>query len=243
MEFTDKVPVLVVKTVGDSRSAFLGASDLWRWQFRPGENAGKDYSAYSALVDRLLRWLLMGEADLGDRPRLLISQTRIPLGKTIDIGIQYGGATQEATATVHLVVADPNNRVVPLSVRRQLGGFFSTRFTPGEAGEYRFTASDPKNPSASDTVGIQVEPFSIETAVSGAREDLLEDLASKTNGVWVDVKQIGKLTGMDQLDKIYQPRVVKRTVTEPVMSAPWFFIALIFLLGLEWSLRRIKDMP
>jgi hypothetical protein len=243
MEFGDNTPALIVKTVGDSRSAYLDVTDLWRWQFVPGERSESLKRAYEALLDRLVRWLIMGEESTSGRPRLMISQSKVPLGKAVEIGVQYERVVEQATATIRLVATDPNERLLSLSLREQSGGFFTTRFTPSEAGDYTFTVSDPEIPAASDSATIRVEPFSIETAISGAGEDLLRDLAEKTGGVWVDLGQISELTRMDELNRIYEPTILTRTITEPLMSSPWFLVILVLLLSSEWTVRRIRDMP
>ena len=242
-EFGDNTPALVVKTVGDTRAAFLGIADLWRWQFQPGDGADEIGRAGQLLIDRLVRWLLMGEEESAGRPRLLISQTQVPLGKTIEVGVQYDRVIDEPTATVRLVVTDPHDRLSPLALQQQPGGFFTTKFTPEEAGKFAFAVSDPEIVSATDKAEIQVEPFSIETAISGAGEGMLQDLAGKSGGIWTDVEDIAAVTRAGELDKIYQPTIIRRTITEPLMSAPWIYIILVVLFSLEWTLRRTRDLP
>jgi hypothetical protein len=241
--FSDGSPALTVRTTGETRTAYLAVTDLWRWQFQPGDRNGPYFRAYGALLDRLLRWLILGEVESEGRPQLIISQSRVPLGKPIEVGVQYSRATEQATATVRLNVKDPAGQLVPVPLQSQAGGFFSTRYAPAEAGEYTFYVADPEIPSASDQATVQVEPFSIETAVSGARVDLLQNLAADTGGVWVDLKDMAQIPKIERVEDIYKPRIIIRSVTEPVMSAPWFFLILILLACFEWGLRRLKDLP
>lgn len=243
LESSDGSPALAVRTVGESRSAFVAITDLWRWQFQPGDEGPAYLRAYGALLDRLLRWLILGEVESEGRPQLIISQSRVPLGKPIEVGVQYSRATEEATATVRLNVKDPAGQLIPIPLQSQAGGFFSTRYAPAEAGEYTFYVADPEIPSASDQATVSVEPFSIETAVSGARVDMLQNLASETEGVWVDLKDMAQIPKMDKVEEIHKPRIIVRSVTEPVMSAPWFFLILVVLACLEWTVRRLKDLP
>lgn len=242
IEFDGSDPCLAVRTSGRSRGAFLGSPDVWRWQFQSGKGGDALYSAYCSMVDNLIRWLLVGDEEAAANPVLILSQSHVPIGKAIELGVQYARATEEATATIHLTVTDAQKNTVPLPVHKQPGGFFTTQFTPADPGEYTFQVQDPAIPSASDEAKITAEPFSIETAISGAREDLLKNLAAGAGGVWVDVGRIASLAKMKELDPIYEPRVTTRTLTEPLMSGPWFFLLLILLFGGEWLLRRTHDL-
>ncbi len=242
-QFLGGDPCLVTRTSGLNRSAFLGGADLWRWQFQPGEESRRQYDAFGSLTDNLIRWLVAGDEEEKGKPVLILSQSRIPLGKSVDIGIQYAGATESTTASVRLSVTDPNQIVTPLFVHSQPGGFFNAEYTPSDAGRSLFSVQDPSVPGATDAAEISVEPFSIETAISGANEDLLKTLATNTKGAWVDAERITDLDGMKPLEPIFEPRVTYRVLTEPLMSAPWFLLVLILLFGVEWFLRRTNDLP
>ncbi|MCG3195808.1 MAG: hypothetical protein GHCLOJNM_00276 [bacterium] len=243
IRFLGGEPCLVARTAGLNRSAFVGGSDLWRWQFQPGEESRRLYEAFNALADNLIRWLVAGEEEEKGKPVLILSQSRVPLGKSVDIGVQYAGATDSATASIHLTVTDPNRITTPLFVHSQPGGFFTAEYTPSDAGQYLFSVQDPSIPGATDEAEISVEPFSIETAISGANEDLLKTLAANTKGAWVDADRIADLDGLKQLEPIFEPRVTYRVLTEPLMSAPWFLLILVLLFGIEWFLRRTHDLP
>ncbi len=239
----DGSPVVATLTQGNLRSAFLGADDFWRWQFQPGQKGERIGQAYGVLIDRLIRWLIIGEEEDSSVPNIMISQSRIPLGKTIEVGVQYSRAVMEASSTVRLSVTTPDQQVAPITLNRKAGGFFSARFTASDPGEYLFFAADPQRPEASDTAKIAVEPFSIETAITGAREGMLKSLSAQSEGLWVDVENISDIVKTNRLDDIYQPRVLTRSVSEPVMASPWLFLIMVLLFCSEWTLRRMRDLP
>ncbi|MCA9423551.1 MAG: VWA domain-containing protein [Candidatus Omnitrophica bacterium] len=239
----DGSPVLSTMSQGDQRSAFIGADDLWRWQYQAGEKGERLGQAYGVLIDRLIRWLILGEEEDRSVPNIMISQSRIPLGKTIEIGVQYSRTIMESSATVRLSVTTPNQQMVPIALNREPGGFFTADFTGSDPGQYQFVAADPQRPQASDTATIEVEPFSVETAITGAREDLLKNLSSESGGLWVDLADIDDIVRTNQLDDVYQPHVTTRSITEPVMASPWLFLIVIFLFCLEWTIRRLRDLP
>lgn len=243
LRFIGGEPGLVVRTAGQNRSAYIGATDLWRWQFQPGEFADRVNTAFLSLTDGLVKWLLVGDEETSEIPVLILSQSRVPIGKVLEIGVQYGRAVEYPETTVRLTVLDSNQVVQPLPVNKQPGGFFSAQFTPAEAGDYTIQVQDPAIPSASDEAVVSAEPFSIETAISGARTDLLQALAENSGGGWVDVEDVESLTSRTDLEKIYEPKVSTRILTEPLMSAPWILLILITVMGVEWYLRRTNDLP
>jgi hypothetical protein len=242
LEFAGGDPALAVRSSGQSRTAYLGISDVWRWQFQPGETGTGLSAAFNSLVDNLIRWLLEGDAESASVPVLILSQARVPIGKPVDVGVQYARTTEDASATIRLTVTDSKQVVVPLPVKKLPGGFFTAQYIPADPGEYVFQVQDPAIPSASDEARISADPFSIETAISGAREDLLRALAGNTGGAWVDVERIGDLPKMKELDPIYEPRYTARVLTDPLMSGPGFFLLLVFLFSLEWVIRRTHDL-
>lgn len=239
----DGTPVLATLVREGQRTAFIGVNDLWRWQFQPGEKGERIQQAYGAFMDRLLRWLILGEEEDQSLPNIMISQSRIPLGKTVEVGVQYTRAISEASATVRLMVTSPDQQASPLPLARKPGGFFTAEFTASDPGEFTFHAADPERPSASDTAKIEVEPFSIETAVSGSRVDLLRDLAEGSGGIHLDLEAIGEVTRTDRVEGMYEPRILTRTISEPVMASPWVFLIAILLFCSEWTLRRLRDLP
>ena len=243
IEANDQSPVLSTLSQGELRSAFIGADDLWRWQFQPGEKGERLGQAFGVMMDRLIRWLILGEEEDTSVPNIMISQSRIPLGKTIQIGVQYSRSIMEASATVRLSVTTPDRQVAPLPLKREPGGFFTADFVGADPGEYEFLAADPQRPQASDTARIEVEPFSVETAITGAREDLLRNLSSESGGIWVDVADIDDVVRTNRLDDVYEPTIVTRSITEPVMAAPWLFLIVILILCTEWTIRRLRDLP
>jgi len=243
MEFEGGEPLLAVRTTENNRAAYLGTPDLWRWQFQPGEEGKAPFLAYTTLLDNLIRWLVAGDEEFGGNPIIVLSQTTAPIGKAIDIGVQYARTIEDPTATVRLSVTLPNETIVPVPLKREGGGSFSGQFSPNDPGEYTIRAEDPQRPSASDEAKIRVEPFSIETAVSGAQVEFLQRMAQETGGAWVDVEDIADLSGLEKLEPIFEMRVSTRILTEPLMSAPWIFLLLVILFSLEWLLRRTKDLP
>jgi len=59
----------------------------------------------------------------------------------------------------------------------------------------------------------------------------------------VDVANIGEIMKSDRLDSIYKPRILTRSVSEPVMASPWLFLIMVLLFCAEWTVRRLRDLP
>ena len=111
-------------------------------------DCGAEAQTLGVLIDRLIRWLIIGEEEDTSIPQIMISQSRVPLGKTIEVTVQYARVIHEASATVRLSVTTPNQQIAPLPLDKKPGGYFTAKFTASDPGEFIFLAADPERLAA-----------------------------------------------------------------------------------------------
>lgn len=243
LNFSNSAPLLAVQTHGDNRTAYLGAQDLWRWRFQPGSDSARYWQAYHVLADNLLKWLLFGDQQDRNIPQLVMAQSRFPMGKPIDVEAYYARAVTEPTTELTLTFTSSHNTVISAAMQARPAGYFHAQLNPVETGEFLLRVADAHRPSASSELAIRVDAFSVETALSGTNQALLQSLAESSQGLLVDVEQITDLADSEDLKPIFALQSISKTVHEPLMSDPWFFVVLLILLAAEWILRRKLDLP
>lgn len=81
--------------------------------------------------------------------------------------------------------------------------------------------------------GLQVELYDLV-----ARHDLLRALSEKFSGKFYSPGQIGEISEDILQNKSLKPTLYTSTVSQSLMNTKWVFFLILFLLGLEWFLRR-----
>lgn len=230
----EESPFLVWHSFGRGKSALMATGETWPWHMQTEE--GND--AHERLWRQLARSLVSTVPEpvsLEVEPGVLVEGNEGTLTWTVRDALfeSVEGATLQAR------VIDPggNSTTAPLVERLDLPGTYEAPVTPASTGMHLVVLE------GSNAAGEALEP--VESAVlvradtrevENARFDdsLLRRIADETGGRYFSLDELGSVAeSVTPADREYETLERK-----PVWHHPAFYIALVLLLGMEWTLRR-----
>lgn len=236
LETPNGEPVFALSWIKSGRIASFLSDSSWKWNFvRAGE--GEVSPHYEKFWNRLILWLI-NDPELKDI-RVKTDKASYTLGENpgIDVrSVNYENTEKKIEASV--LFPDGSQRELSLEKTGvdELKGGIKT----GQYGVYKVKVkaegedlSGDENGN-SDEIEFLVEPPENELRSPTTDEDLLKTISNKSGGRFITVKDDPKKLGID-----FSPRkVITGYKTVQIWDKPWFFIALLSLISLEWLLCR-----
>lgn len=232
-EADENKPLLVTHNYGDGRVMAFAVDSTWRWWMQGHE------SAFKRFWRQMILWLARKESNEG-RVWVTLSQRRFAPSQRMEF---YAGANSptgdpiaDAEYKAEAVLPDGSRR--PLSLvrenERMVGSFRNTR----TAGDYavEVTAMHLGQPLGSARTRFLVFRQDLELDNASADSTTMESIARITGGQSLAPEQLPEL--ILQLAKETEDMVVRQETKKTFWDTWTFFLMLVFLLGLEWYLRK-----
>lgn len=237
-------PLVVAQKYGQGKVLAVLTDSLWRWQLAPGQDR-----PYARFWGQALEWLSPSVTELERYELDLFAETaQLTLGESIALKARLSGKdTPTGDWSVQGEIDTPDNRRLPLEMKRQEietagarypGGIAD--FTPQVAGLHRAMAR-------ADIGGVRCEsaPFSFyvrsatpEDAPRPVNERLLRTLAEASGGRFCDPGELD--AALARLD--IRSREEQRVLYASLWQRLPLLACLIGLLGLEWILRKARNL-
>lgn len=239
-EGNSSTPALAAHRFGEGRVAAVTVADLWRWGMKD-EAAGKDQER---AWRQLMRWLVVDVPD-----RVQFAATSEGSHVRLEVRAKTAAFAPLDDAIVKMEVEDPSGKKSTLYAEPSLkeAGLFEAEFFSSLPGPYRAKAivepaareaGAPGEQRAEKATGWVHDPLATEFASVRPGREWMQRLAAESGGEMLGLEDLNRLPEL--LKNIRVP--VEETVTSPVWHTPWFFAAVLGLLGTEWLLRRKGGM-
>lgn len=243
-------PVISFRHAGQGKILQLAVDDTWRWrvQSQPGHFAG---SPPSTFWRQAVRWLITGRIDdPGGGVRLLLEKSTFTRGERVDIEARVEVPPRlqgvPLRLTAEMVGADgmskPVTMEVPSRASQDYPGteIYRYSYVPLVYGSYQIRAVAY---AGEETVGRDEASFSVaESGLERARASLdrplLEDVAHATGGRYFDADEYQQLPPLIPERKAVR---VEPTTTR-IWDSPAVFGVVVLAIGIEWLIRKRKDM-
>ena len=233
-----KAPLLVLGRFGAGRTLFSAIDDSWRWRFYTGESVFDTY--WIQQVRYLARSKKLGQRRLtfaAVRPQYEIGdQVRLNL-RILDPALM-----QQLPEQIRVEVQDQAGQVVRHeTLIRQEGqsDLYVAAFTADRTGE--FTASIPPVAGGVDGLKelISVTVPGLELSQPQVDRTFLSRLSAETLGQTVDLTEAAaKLPPLIQS----AAKVIPIETSRPVWDAPLALFVFVFLITVEWIVRKMFGM-
>ncbi len=219
------------------RTFFVGFDEVWRWRKPYGERYMDPYWR------RVVRYLAESKLRrMDDRVLLTVDKNQVELGGKIAVEVQildedFNPVRDERTK-IHLRL--PSGELLEIEVPRLQGrpGEFESTIPLEEPGVYSVlvypSAQPGDRPLAREDVIVSIPDKELDK--TSLNESLLKETAEKGGGVYA------RLHHMDALldgfrDRAAGLKVVDRKTRE-IWDGVWTLLLVLFLLSLEWILRK-----
>jgi uncharacterized membrane protein len=234
----DKVqqPVLAFQRYGRGKAIAFAVQDSWLWQMHA--DIPVEDRTHETLWRQLLRWLVN---DVPDRVAIAAGTERAmpgePVALTADVRDERYDAVNDAPVVARVTAPSGTVTEVPMSWGAGRDGEFRASWVPAEEGRHEVAVAVPPRPGRK--AGAAASSFVVGTSddeLVGAtmRAPLLRRLAERSGGRFYTSANASSLP--DDI-AIGGAGVTVREQRE-LWNMPVIFLALIALLGAEWTLRR-----
>jgi len=225
-------PILTVGPYGKGRVMTLASDYAWKW-YAGMVSQGKGNWFYLRLMERIVRWLTKD-------PSLESIQVTLPdkrgeigeeMGVRITVKEEY--LSSASAGLTSLSVLDPDGVRMESEIKRgNQPGEYLASFIPQKRGIYRLRIETPKG-YVEDSIVIGT---SMETLDASPDHEHLKVIAASTGGKMLR-------TGDEVLKEMedYARKFDKRFIEEkrlPIWENLYVLLAILFLLAMEWYLRR-----
>jgi hypothetical protein len=246
--------ILVQHHVGLGQVLYVGVESTWRWRFKIGDQY------HHRFWGQVVRWAAADKLLPAGTPDVRYG-SREPIysqGKAVDIGVRLGGKLKlpgKDQASAQIIRVDPGNKESVAALVPLLPAPLQPRLLTGQvhdlpAGAYRINLDIPilqkqlpaPEKAGGDTFTV-LAPTSGEMIDLAANRDLLENLATQTNGEVLTPETIHKLADLLEKDQV-QPE--SRQDAKPWQDPPlvWFTLGIFLtLLTAEWTVRKLAGLP
>ena len=229
-----RVPLIVTKTYGTGKVLFMGTDSAWRW--REGVEDRYHYRFWGQVARWMAYQRQMAE---GQSMRLFFSPDRPRVDDVVSLNANVlddlGAPLSQGTVVVQAAAPSGKTKTVRLEPgEKDAWGLFVGSLVPEEPGNHRLIASCAET-GASVQADLSVQGLNRERQGRLARYDVLEEIATITQGKLVPVSEVSSL--LDHLATLPEPEpTIHRT---RIWSHPLWGGFLVVLIGMLWVGRKM----
>ena len=234
--------LLATQFYGAGRTFYIGTGEFWRLRAQNPEYFTRFYT-------QIVRYITQGRMiQQSQRGRLMLEQDRYFPGDPIELRAQlYDPALQpldpanvpELTAELFL----PNGKIqsVKLTADREMPGLYTGRFSVLAEGRFRVELAIP---DSDETLIQRAEIVLSDLERNRAERDanFLQELARQTGGEAFDSVEDAALQAFPAKLPDRTRTLIEFASAKPVIPVEWLVAVLVFLLSLEWLLRRLLKL-
>ncbi len=232
---TDK-PLLMVGTQNSKKIGVLTGEGIWQWRLSEYQETNQNV-VFDEIINKTIQYLSTKE----DQRKFKV----YPINKEI--------FTNERLVFENEIYNDIYERIfdqeIKLSVTTESGKTYSyqyitnkenTNFDVGnfEPGMYKYVAEGVRAGKKEKYEGyFNVKELEIEALNTTADHSMLRELSLKNQGKYFSTNNIDKLTN-ELLSKKIKSKVLSTEESLEIINIRWLFFIFLFLISLEWIIRK-----
>ncbi len=241
-----KFPLILFQQDLDGRTGIIAGEGLWRWRMNDFELNG-NHDAFNSLISSVVQYLSV-KAD--ER------QFRVRLEKERQAGSNHIFSENESvifdaellnesnelinTPDIKLVIKDEQGKEFPFVFSKNVNAYsLNAGYFP--VGNYSYSSKVNYNSKDLFASGVfSVSPTQLEFETTRANHQLLYALSQQTGGKLFYPGQLSQLVAEIRAKEEIKPVLYSSTRTEPLINLRWLIIPILFLLALEWGVRKFN---
>lgn len=230
-------PHLLFGESDGSRVSIFCGEGLWKWKLADYVNTNS-FVHVAELLNKTLQWTSIKE----DKRKFRVNTGKSSYRENEIVQIEgqlYNDNYElinEPDATV--LIKDENGKEFPYTFSKT-GQSYTLNAGMFPEGQYSMAAKvthDGRVLTATHT--FTIEGLDLEHQDQVARHDILASLVEKYGGKIISEQNIDSLPTIIRKDETLKPTVYQSNVTKSAIYMKWICFLLLFLLGLEWFIRR-----
>ncbi len=239
-------PLMAVMEAGKGRTMAILSSSVWRWYFESiGQREGN--RSYLNLVKRSVDWLVRSPSL--DRVRLSGLRREYKVGEDAEVRLRVLDKNYRPApgADIDSRLVDPYGNRVPVKFTPgREPGLYAARPRLKTPGPYRLEAEARRGDEelGASALLLDAQTFNVEEEDASPHPAFLRTLARASKGLFYPAKEFDA-RAVSEVAELVKSRARLNLVEEremPLWKLEYAFAALVFLLGLEWLLRRRRGL-
>lgn len=228
-------PLLATFEKDSQKGGFLFGEGSWRWRMY-SFNATKSFESFDSFIANLMQYLTSSlknkRLNVTVNPLYYSNETILFTGSYLDKNLNF-----DARAKLWLTVTNKKTNYVnriPFAVQNSR---FVAELSNLPTEEYDFSVSI-ENQTERAFGKFKILPFEIEQQFSQSNDKNLKILAKKTTGELFYINQQSAL--IETLLKSEHSKSIQKskTIKKPIIDWKWILGIIIFLLSIEWFIRK-----
>jgi hypothetical protein len=231
-----RTPLLVTRSAGNGNVLFMGSDSAWRW--RRGVEDKYHYRFWSQVV----RWMAH-RRHLSENTglRLSYSPEAPRVGETVHLQATVldaaGFPIDDGNVTGTLTAPSGRGERLEFASAGAGWGVFTARFIPPEGGPLKVVLTSDRSGRRLETEIVVTQPQR-EILGQPVNAEALRELATITQGASLSVDDLPRL--LQQVSLLPEPKPMERRTR--LWADPWWGGALLFLLAIYWTGRKLAGM-
>lgn len=232
-------PLMAFAENQGKRTAFLLGENIWKWRLQSHID-NQNFDKFDVFIDKTIQFL----ATNNSKKSLIVTHENFYYsGESISVEAQYFNKNYEFDERSRLTISLTNKATKATKNFDFLKGNnnFKVNLDGLSAGKYDFRVKE-LNSNTTYNGYFEVLDFDIEKQFVNPDLLKLNQLASKTNGYVVMPNQVDLLVKKLLEEKKYIPIQKAITKKTPLIDYKILLAILVFLLGIEWFVRKYNGM-
>jgi hypothetical protein len=232
-----KYPLLAFGEESGTKVGVLTAEGIWKWRLFDYLQR-KNYDIFDELIGKSIQYLTVKEDKR--RFRVNVNKNIFNENEPIYFDAQLYNQSYELVneEDVSLTITNSKGKSFPFTFNKTDKAYqLNSGYFP--VGNYNYEGKVNVNGTQLSSKGkFSVQPIQLEVFESTADHNLLRLLSSKYDGEMVYQDQLSSLVELIKAKDSVKPKLYDTMQTRNIINLKWIFFLILFLLSLEWFLRR-----
>lgn len=230
-------PLSVFSQSTNSRSIWFMGDGIWRWRLQE-YSLNQRSILFDEWVANNINWL-SNFSERKEPIEIQLPKRSFLYGERIHFEVLSRDATGKLVNSkeIKFTIIDSQNREIPVPIfpaNNKYKGVIDNL----NSGNYQLKAHFKNNPALVASIGLIIQPFSLEDRTKKADFKTLEKMALKTGGSFLSLKNLNVLVEEIKRNSLNSKRSIIINAQEE-MNRLWpLLIVLIILFSGEWFLRK-----
>lgn len=231
-----KYPLILFNSNNGTKTGVITGTGIWSWKIYNYVN-NRNHDAFNEIVCKTALYL---ENKDDKSPFRVRHNTTFAENAPVEFSAELYNESHELinTPDVKLTIKGNGDTTYDAQFSKQNNAYY---LNMGElpVGTYNWTAKTQLGSKKYEKSGtFTVQEIFVETANLVADFDLLRSMAQASDGKFFNSNELGKVVKEIKKNENIKPIASYQKKYSMLLNSPWYFAAIILLLGIEWFLRK-----
>jgi hypothetical protein len=229
-------PLFLINNTGENRVGVITGEGLWRWRIADySEN--KNHDAINELFNKLIQYLAIKQ----DKNRFRVNNSNAFFeNEPVEFDAELYNDIYELInePEVNIVIENKDKKSFPF-VFNKTGNSYHLNAGYFPVGEYIYNAKVKSGDKSYTATGeFTVVELQIESVNTIANHQLLHQLSTSHGGEMVYPQEVMRIKELLMANEEVKPVIYTNQKLNDLINLKWVFMLLLFILSIEWFLRK-----